>query len=567
MPAIRWAAASLCVVALAALSVPPATADETVRTAFRVKYVAQGSVYLDGGRSVGLTEGMKLNVRRTEPVMTGSGTGDAEGKWVIARLEVVSVAETSAVCEVQSQGREIKPGDTAYLAQEEVEAIVRQRALSPTRKYPQVITFTEGDPLDEEIRAAVPRPPSPEVNRARGRIGFEYSAVRGSSGTSSQVGLVLRTDISRISGTYWNMSGYWRGRLASRSAGQQETVQDLINRTYHISMTYDNPNSSWVAGFGRLYLPWANSLDTIDGGYFGRRWSKQTTAGVFAGSTPDPTSWSYDPNRRIGGLFVNFEGGSFDDVRYTSTSGVAVSTSGWRIDRPFVFFENGIFFKHNVSIYHSLQADSPRTQAGVTPVGAGISRSYLTLRVQASPKVSFDVSHNYFRDLPTFDPRLVGTGLLDKYLFQGLSGGVRIELPKRVTVYSTVGRSSSNRDEKSSWNQMFGVTVGQIWKTGVRADLRYSQFDSAFAQGSYKSLALSRNFGEDLRLELQAGTQTYTSTFTTDTGTRFMSANVDYSVSSRYFIQAGFSAQRGGFQDYDQWFAMLGYRFDSRGLK
>jgi len=46
-------------------------------------------------------------------------------------------------------------------------------------------------------------------------------------------------------------------------------------------MNYDNPDSHWVAGFGRMYLPWAVSLDTIDGGYVGRRLGRGATVGVF----------------------------------------------------------------------------------------------------------------------------------------------------------------------------------------------------------------------------------------------------------------------------------------------
>src|SRR5205814_2926717 len=140
--------------------------------------------------------------------------------------------------------------------------LVQQRTLSATRKYPAVVTFTEGDPLDEEARAEVPRPPLPSVNRARGRIGLDYMGTlsHGSTGlNSSDVGVVIRTDITRINGTFWNLSGYWRGRIDSRSSTSQPTLQDLINRTYHISLTYDNPNSAWVGGFGRLYLPWAPS--------------------------------------------------------------------------------------------------------------------------------------------------------------------------------------------------------------------------------------------------------------------------------------------------------------------
>ena len=97
--------------------------------------------------------------------------------------------------------------------------------------------------------------------------------------TSSDVGFVFRGDITRIGGTYWNLSGYWRGRITQTSAASAQTLQNLINRTYHLSLTYDNPNSNLVAGVGRLYLPWAPSLDTIDGGYFGLQAHKGRDAG------------------------------------------------------------------------------------------------------------------------------------------------------------------------------------------------------------------------------------------------------------------------------------------------
>jgi len=90
---------------------------------------------------------------------------------------------------------------------------------------------------------------------------------------------------------------------------------------------------------------------------------------------------------------------------------------------PSCFFENGVSYKRYLSIYHSLQADSPRGNPAVAAPGAGISRSFLTVRVQPAPRIDFDFNHTYFRDIPTFDPQLVGTGLLDKYLFQGFSVG------------------------------------------------------------------------------------------------------------------------------------------------
>jgi hypothetical protein len=572
MPRARWTLSLLYAVTLCAAQVPSPPGGPGLPAAFRVRYVASGAVYVEGGRNAGLAEGMKL-VIKAQTTASADAAKDATNEsttvsdGTVAQLKVVSVAETSAVCEVISATRDIVVGDITSLPQEEMEKLVEKHALGSTRQYPAVVSFTEGDPLDEDVRDAVPKPPLPEINRARGRIGFDYSGTSSSGSHFSQVGLVLRADITRINGTYWNLTGYWRGSIQSRSSQVQPTLQDLINRTYQIGLTYANPNSHWVAGAGRMYLPWASSLETIDGGYLGRRLSHTATAGIFAGSTPDPTSWSYDPNRRIAGSFVNFDGGSFDNVKYSSTVGFGISTFGWRIDRPFVFTENTISYKTVFSLYQSLQLDRPRTDPSVPAVGAGLSRSFTSFRFQPNKRVTFDLNHSYFRDVPTFDPQLVGTGLLDKLLFQGFSGGVRVEMPRKVTLYTNIGRSSTNHDARSSWNTMYGVTVGDIWRTHIRADLRYSKFSSAFAQGSYRSISLSRNFGDNLRWEIQGGSQRFVSPLTRDNGSHFFNSNLDLSFGKHYFLEGGFTMQRGGLQSYNQLYTTFGYRFDNRGRR
>jgi hypothetical protein len=543
----------------------PQQPNTDVRVAFRVKYVAEGVAYLEGGRNDGLAEGMKLEVKALDPSEKPTAASSVDVQ-PIAELEVASVALSSAVSEVHNPTRPLKVGDWAYLSSEDTQAMIAQRSLSATRKYPVVIAFSEGDTLDDEARVVIPRPPLPEINRARGRIGFDYSGVAshdGGGGLSSNAGLMIRTDITRINGTYWNLNGFWRGRLNNQSHGGQATLQDLINRTYTIGLTYDNPNSKFVAGFGRLYLPWATSLDTIDGGYVGRRLSSGVTAGIFAGSTPDPTSWSYNPDRRIGGAFVNFEGGTYDNLRYTSTSGMGISMLKWNIDRPFVFFENGIFYKRYLSIYHSMQADSPSGNPQVAAPGPGVSRSFLTVRLQPTSRVEFDLNHTYFRDIPTYNAQLVATGLLDKYLFQGFSGGARVQVFKDIWAYTLLGRSNRSGDPKPSWNQLYGVTVGRMPWIGMRADLHYSKFDSSFGSGSYESVSFSRNFKENLRWEVLGGRQSFVSPATKDIS-HFVTGNFEAALGPHYFVQTGYTWNRGVGQSYDQWLFTFGYRFDSR---
>ena len=547
------------------------------RTAFHVKYVAEDAAYLDGGRAAGLAEGMKLVVRDLpNPGAAATPSSDVDATGEVAELVVLSVAETSAVTEIHTPKRPVKVGDLAYLSSADQQALVEKNALSATRKYPAVVSFTENDTLDDEAREEVPKPPLPSVNRARGRIGFDYIGIvdHGGSGMqSSNLGMVMQMDITRINGTYWNVSGYWRGRFDHTSAGPQ-TLQDTINRTYHLYTSYDNPRSNWVAGFGRMYLPWATSLDTIDGGYIGRKLTKGVTSGVFLGSTPDPTSYSYAPNREIGGGFINFEGGSYDDLHYTSTMGAGVDMLKWSIDRPFAFFENGIYYKRYVSLYQATQLDNkqgywyfdPTKNANVWQAGTGwgAGRSFTTLRIQPHPRIEFDLNHTYFRDLPTFDPSLIATGLLDKYLFQGFSAGARVEVAKQIWISSDTGLSNRSGDKNQSLNQMFGLTFGHLPWIGVHADLRYSRFNSSFGSGSYEAVSVSKDLGDAFQLQFLAGQQNFASTLTSANRSRFINGMLEKSLGEHYFVQAGGTISRGGVMNYDQWIFTFGYRFDNR---
>jgi len=540
--------------------------DPRLRTVFKVKYVAEGIAYLEGGRAQGLAEGMKLEVIDKNLPATQGDSANAADPRVVAELEVSAVADTSAVTDIHTPRRAIKVGDLAYLSSGDAEALVQHRALSATRQYPVVISFTEGDTLDEEVREVIPRPPLPSVNRARGRIGFdtiETISHGTSSVTSTDVGMVFRGDITRIGGSYWNLSGYWRGRLTKESVSTQQTLQNLINRTYHLNMTYDNPNSTLVAGFGRLYLPWAPSLDTIDGGYFGKRLSKGTTLGVFGGSTPDPSSWDYSPDRVLSGAFVNFEGGEYNGLHYSSTAGAGISMVKWAIDRPFVFFEDSLSYKRDIAIYESAQLDSPKGNTVTPAPGPGLGRNFFTLRVNPHPRVELDFNYNYFRDIPTFDTNLAALGLLDKYLFQGFSAGGRVEVWKQVWVSTNLGRSSGTGDAKTSLNQMYGITFGRLPWVHLRSDLHYAKFDSSFGSGSYKAFSLSRQMSDRLRLEVLLGQQNFASTLTTNTNSRFVTGTVETTLGPHYYLQGSFTTNRGD-MSYDQMMFSLGYRFDSK---
>jgi len=544
---------------------PTQKAPSGFRTSFEVKYVAEGAAYLDGGRSSGLARGMKLVVRDPEPA---SAAPTAPGP-IVAELQVVSVAETSAVTSIHATRRDVKPGDWAYLSEEDSKRISDQQVLNALGTGLPAETVARANPVKRNLTDADQQVVSLQDNRLRARVGFDYSGIHSSGstvGSSREIGLSFQTDMTRIGGTYWNLQGYWRGRLTTNSQQDEDTLQDYLDRTYIIQLYYDNPNSKWVAGFGRLYLPWAVSLDTIDGGYVGRRLGHGLTAGVFGGTTPDPASWHYQPDQQITGSFLNLEGGNYDSFHYSSTTGVAFNLLKWQLDRPYLFLENGVSYSRYFSVYHSLILDSPQgvSTGGIKP-GAGIGRSYLTFHLQPAHWIGFDVYHNYFRDVPTATTALIGTGLLDKVLYQGVNVGARIEPVRHLALYTSLGHSDKTGDVHRSLNQLYGITWNDIRRTGIRADFHYSKFDSPFARGDYRVLSLSRYLGDRMLWNAQFGSQTLLSAFTANNRSLFMDTSFDTNLGRHTFLQSGVTFERGSQLNYEQWYFSLGYRFDTKG--
>jgi hypothetical protein len=526
---------------------------------YHIKYVASDVVYIDAGSAAGLAEGMRLIVKRP-----GNGESPIMAA-MIAQLTVVSVATTSAVCEISDGERALQTGDAVLLNPADITLVRKADAEDEEIPYAQIVEFKQGDPLDREMREEIPRPPLREVDRFTGRVAYERDVIvdRSAAGiTSGQNGISLRFDLTRIGGSYWTLGGYWRARLSSRrQPASTEPLRDVMQRVYQFGLRYDGPKSRYAAGIGRLMVPWAGSLNTLDGGYVGRRLSRTTTVAVFAGSTPDPSSWNYDPDRELAGALTSFEAGQFETARYTSTVGVAVSRLNWRPERQFLFTENNLFYKRFLHIQHNLEADYKSSGRFDSAQTMALTKSFLTVRLQPAARVSFDLAHNYFRVLPTFDPRLVSSGLVDNSLFQGLSGSTRLELPHHITPYITLGTSKRSEDGRNSASRLYGLSIGNASGMGVRADLRYSSFQSTIGEGNYRAISVQKEVTDAIRVEVVGGDQRFASEIVAANKSRFVTANADWFAGRHVVLSFVGSWYRGGLQNYDQRLIQLGYRF------
>ena len=130
--------------------------ESAAQQKFRIKYVAQDAVYLEGGSANGLKEGQKLIVEHTvAPAIVESRLPNppAPPSGIVASLQVLSVTPSSAVCAIVSSGESLQVGDFARMspevAQKEVQA-QQQMRLVGGREYPVIVTFTGADPLSKK---------------------------------------------------------------------------------------------------------------------------------------------------------------------------------------------------------------------------------------------------------------------------------------------------------------------------------------------------------------------------------------------------------------------------------
>jgi hypothetical protein len=114
---------------------------------------------------------------------------------------------------------------------------------------------------------------------------------------------------------------------------------------------------------------------------------------------------------------------------------------------------------------------------------------------------------------------------------------------------------------------MGGITWDEIGRTGLRADFRYSKFDSSFASGDYKVLTLSRHLGDRMMWDAQVGSQNLVAGYTANRRSFFVDSSLDMNLSSHTYLQSGYTVVRGAQASYNQWFMSLGYRFDARPEK
>ena len=122
--------------------------DSAAANGFKVRHVSGDTVFIDAGRNSGLATGMTLTIRRATVLSAQSGAGEVKARIVVAKIAVVSVSNTSAMCLVRAKNDEIRLGDIATIVQESTRP----------RVVPEVAAAAPPPPITQRAPVNVPAP-------------------------------------------------------------------------------------------------------------------------------------------------------------------------------------------------------------------------------------------------------------------------------------------------------------------------------------------------------------------------------------------------------------------------
>src|ERR1700686_909376 len=117
---IRLLATAILLFAIFGPSARLLRGQEEKASVFPVKYISNDAVYLGAGRNAGIQEGMKISVVNATSDAAISSGGRFRGEAPVAELRVISVADSSAVCEIVSTKGELSVGQLAFLTPDSV---------------------------------------------------------------------------------------------------------------------------------------------------------------------------------------------------------------------------------------------------------------------------------------------------------------------------------------------------------------------------------------------------------------------------------------------------------------
>jgi hypothetical protein len=390
-----------------------------------------------------------------------------------------------------------------------------------------------------------------------------YLVVRDNTGGDdgfSQPALELRLDGTGVGGSDFDVNVDVRARRTYRSAvGAEDQSRTWV---YRLATSWNVPGTRQRITVGRQFAPALEAVNVFDGALYHtdhERWG----AGAFAGTQPEAADFGVDGTvREYGGYWV-IHSLSQAARPWAVTVGLIDSYAEGEVNREWVYLQARYrgprlsgFLTQEIDYNRSWKAE----EAGEDTFSP--TSTFAVFNFRASDNVSFHAGYDNRRSVRLWLDRVTPATAFDDSHRQGSWAGATFRIGPHMTVGGDARVSTGGPSGRADG---YSGTIG--WQGLGRANfsfnLRGTRYTNDQSDGWLHALAAGTDLGPRAHLELAIGRVEETATGDTslDREDDWFGIDLDLLVRRNWFLILSGERYTGTFQDNDQAYAAVSYRF------
>ena len=530
----------ICVVLLM-LMLAAAPGNGPAAASHRITYLTTSTAYIDAGRDEGIVAGARVEVVRKGVV--------------VGLLRVTDVSSHRAACAIESSSADLAMGDT-----------VRFEAVAlPDEPAPVVA------PVRAEAGAAAGEAPLARQESwarrmgLRGRIGVRYLTVldqSGFGGDVSQPSADIRVDGRQVGGKPIDMQVDVRARHTVQTVSDGSEYNDGEARVYRLNAAWTSPRHHVRVTGGRQFSSALTSVSTFDGvqaEYDRARWG----TGLFAGTQPSATDYSFSTDIEEYGAFVRFRSAPRTSVNWEAAAAAIGSYEGGKINREYLSLVGRAnsarasgMIQQDIDINRGWRHDAEGSSTSLTS-------TFLTGRYRLTKMVDVDAGYDNRRDVRVYRDFVSPETQFDDDYRRGVWGGFGLRFAQRYRVgLSARSSGGGSAGDAMSYTGLF--TAGRVTPAHLDFRLRSARYENDRSTGWMHSLSAGIAVGAMWNFELYGGVRDDAgrTPSTPDVHTSWFGANVDMGLGRNWYVNvSGEHNGTSGAESYHQIYSSVSYRF------
>ncbi len=559
--------ATKAAVATAATSTTVAeAAAEPELPPLQISHVGSDAVYLNGGRSHGLSVGQNISVVR-----------DGEP---IAELQVAFVSRKSASCRVVDSRLEIVLGDQAIPLDTPppAETSARASATEPRTPTPPGTGAIGGPKQDRRVSTS---PPSRSGDRKWADFSGTLSVRWHHFEDGGDVPRSFDQTTARVNLRTQSLNGAYearirvRGREDRRYRESEPTETRRRDRLYELAFSYQPPEGRVFLEVGRMASSPMLGFDYLDGVLgeyrFGSRGIDGTSqprfgVGGFYGQRSDVDDIGLGSEGEAYGAFFHYQRKRTRESPFYADiliGGIRELFEG-EVSREFLSLYGRLGSGSRWSFYQRADIDiNTDWRREVAGDDYQVSNLLSTINYRFSDNLRLGLAYDHRRRFREFDNRDTPEEIFDDRLREGLRLTAQIGDPRGWRLTSSLGVRSeegSSEDAYTGTGSLFHTNIGG---KNVLLGLDFSGFSGDTSDGYRVSLRARKYFdgGHDVGVTL--GTSTTTSMIAglpVDSENQWVRINGTARLPKRFFVLAEVEVTEGDDLAGERFIIQLGYR-------